>query len=195
MQIELTQEEAARSVRVYRETYPEVVRFWKELQDAAISATRNPTQEFMVGPISFYCLGKKVLCVRLPSGRALHYVKPRVSMIETEGKYGTYKRAQIFYEGKDQKTHNWGTSILIGSKICENIVQAIARDILVHGMKQATKAGFDIVLHVHDEIGALVQDGSHLTLALLCQCMTTGLEWAPDLPLEASGYEEKYYKK
>lgn len=195
MQIELTQEEAARSVKVYRETYPEVVKFWRELQDAAISAIRNPSEEFTVGPITFSCLGKKVLCIRLPSGRSLHYIKPHVTMTETEGKYGTYKRAQVYYEGKDQKTHNWGTSILIGSKICENIVQAIARDILVHGMKQATKAGFDIVLHVHDEIGSLVKDGSHLTLELLCQCMTNGLEWAPELPLEASGYEAKYYKK
>lgn len=195
MGIELTQEEAALSVKVYRETYPEVVKFWKDLQDAAIAAIRNPGEEFEVGLLSFSCLGKKVLRMRLPSGRHLHYIKPHVTMTETEGKYGTYKRAQIYYEGKDQKTHNWGTSILIGSKICENAVQAIARDILVHGMKQATKVGFDIVLHVHDEIGALVKDGSHLTLALLCQCMTTGLEWAPDLPLEASGNESKYYKK
>ena len=195
MNIELTQEEAALSVKVYRQTYPEVVKFWWDLQDATVSAIHNPGEEFEVGLISFCCVGKSVLQMRLPSGRSLHYMKPRVTMREVEGKYGPYKRAEIYYDGKDQKTHNWGTLILIGSKICENAVQAVARDILVNGMKLATKIGFNIVLHVHDEIGALVPDGSPLTVEKLAEAMSTSPDYAPDLILAAEGYSEKYYRK
>lgn len=196
MGVELTQAESAQAVKVYRETYPEVPVLWKELHEGAVSAIRHPGKLFEVGPLGFECMGKKVLRMILPSGRALHYINPKVETRERDGKYGPYKVAEISYDGKDQTTHSWGMCFLIGSKICENAVQAIARDVLVSGMKEATKIGFKIVLHVHDEIGALVPIGSSLGLPDLIRCMIVQPWWTNGkLPLSAEGYTGRYYKK
>jgi DNA polymerase len=196
MGVELTQEEAAESVRIYREMYPEVVQLWWDMQDAAVEAIRHPKQIFEVGPVAFECAGAKVLRMLLPSGRCLHYINPRADMVEREGRHGTYKKAQVTYEGREQGTRAWNRQNLIGSHACENAVQAIARDILVYGMRLATEIGFKIVLHVHDEIGALVKDGSHLGLDDLVRCMSTQPPWTGgNLPLEAAGYENIFYRK
>jgi len=196
MGIDLTKKEAHEAVRLYREMYPEVVQLWWDMQDAAVNAIRHPKQIFGVGPVAFECVGAKVLRMLLPSGRCLHYINPQVNMVERDGRHGTYKKAQVTYEGREQGTHAWSRQNLIGSHACENAVQAIARDILVHGMRLATEIGFKIVLHVHDEIGALVKDDSALGLADLVRCMSTQPPWTDGkLPLDADGYENIFYRK
>jgi DNA polymerase bacteriophage-type len=196
LHIDLTQEEAHQSVKVFREMYPEVVTLWKDMQDAAIDAIRKPGTLFEVGPVAFEAVGKSVLRLLLPSGRHLYYIKPKVDMVEHEGKFGAYTRPQISYEGREQGTRSWSRIRAIGSKFCENAVQAIARDIMVHGMLLADEAGFEVVAHVHDELVTLVKDDSPLTLDKLVGCMTVQPAWTGGgLPLKAEGFCSSYYKK
>ncbi|QHJ72792.1 DNA polymerase I family A [Proteus phage P16-2532] len=77
----------------------------------------------------------------------------------------------------------------------ENIVQAIARDVLVNGMFNAEKMGFDIVFHVHDEIITEVDEDDLLGLDDLIDCMAAPIPWAPGLPLGAAGWEGYFYRK
>ncbi len=77
----------------------------------------------------------------------------------------------------------------------ENIVQALARDVLAEGLKKAHKMGFKIVMHVHDEIVTEVPEDSPLTVADLIGCMVAELPWAPGLPLGAAGWSGYFYRK
>jgi len=82
-----------------------------------------------------------------------------------------------------------------GGKFTENIVQAVARDVLLYAMMLADKF-MRIVLHVHDEIGAEVRkEQAKEMLKKLVECMSTTPPWAPGLKLSAEGYISDFYKK
>jgi len=80
--------------------------------------------------------------------------------------------------------------------LVENIVQAVARDLLAHSMLTVDKQGFKIVLHVHDEI-AVEEDAAKADFALaeLISAMLEKPEWAEGLPLDADGFVSEFYKK
>jgi DNA polymerase len=79
-----------------------------------------------------------------------------------------------------------------GGKLTENIVQAISRDCLANAMVKLDAAGFEIVMHVHDEVVAEVE-GDHLEEML--ELMREPIPWAPGLPLEAAGFTTDFYMK
>lgn len=197
MGVVMTKADADRAVKLFRSTYPEVCQFWYDLEEAAASAIRTPGQLYEVGPVAFECAGKTVLRLILPSGRAMHYIEPRVVVEQAETKTGRrYEKDRIYHKSKDQKTKVWAETDIHGGVFCENISQSIARDVLANGMRLADEAGFPIILHVHDEIGAMVPEDSPLTVELLCQLMSTPVPWAGDkLPLSAAGFESKVYRK
>jgi DNA polymerase len=197
MGVVMTKEDADRAVKLFRSSFPEVCQFWYDLEGAAADAIRHPGQTFEVGPVAFECSGKKVLKLWLPSGRALHYIRPRVITIQAESRSGkAYKKDQLYHEGKDQKTKVWRETDIHGGVFCENVAQAVARDVLANGLRLADEAGFPIILHVHDEIGAMVPEDSPLTVEKLCECMSAPVPWAGDkLPLSAEGFESKFYRK
>ena len=85
------------------------------------------------------------LTITLPSGRSLFYQSPSF----TENKWG---EQSIRYKGMDQTTKQWTYVDTYGGKLTENIIQAIARDLLADSMLRVDAAGFDIVMHVHDEV-------------------------------------------
>lgn len=192
--VDMPREMAHRAVAIFRQTYPEVVQFWYELEDAA---RRAVTQQETVR-VGFVVFDMKpgVMRIKLPSGRYLHYLKPRYRTITFEGRDGPYKKQVLTYEGINQKTKQWGRQTTHGGKITENLCQAIARDLLAAGLVRANGAGFEIVGHVHDEIIAEcdANDNVH-TVELLCDLMSRPLKWAPGLPLAAAGYENQFFKK
>lgn len=49
-----------------------------------------------------------------------------------------------------------------GGKLTENVVQAIARDILGYIILRADKVGLNIVFHIHDEIVVEAEPGQTL---------------------------------
>lgn len=193
--VALTQAECAAAVKTYREQYPEVVQAWYALENAAMESVldRRPVRFRHV----VFDVRGPYLRILLPSGRYLHYLRPRIeprTFTDNNGKQ--YTKKNLSYEGVDSVTKQWCRIYTHGGKLIENITQAIARDILMHGLALADKEGFDIVGHVHDEIITehRISDQVH-TLDRLSELMAVAPPWCPDLPLAAAGYCNPFYKK
>jgi len=175
----------------WREANPSIKRLWSEVEEAAIEAIKSHSRVPFKKNMSFAYDGN-VLKVTLPSGRGLHYWKARL----TPGKYGG---VAVKYQGLDQQTQKWGWVDSYGGKFTENIVQAIARDLLAEALKRLDDSGFATVMHVHDEAACEIPDlGTDLnehTLDVMCEVMSITPEWAHGLPLAADGYITPFYKK
>ena len=124
-----------------------------------------------------------LLRLRLPNGRELSYVKPRIDEDDN-----------ITYEGTIQSSGGWGRIESYGPKFVEYIVQATARDCLAEAMFRLERAGFPIVFHVHDEVICEVPNGVS-SAKELGALMGQPISWAPGLPLRADAYECEYYRK
>lgn len=93
-------------------------------------------------------------------------------------------------------TNQWVRIFAHAGLITENIVQSIAGDVLWHGIRGAEANGLPVVLHVHDEIVALLdRETAEQDLATLRSVMTRQVPWAPDMWLGASGYINHRYTK
>lgn len=203
MGVIMTPEQAYIAHKAFREMYPEVPEYWKRLNRAAIEVI-NEGQPIRVGCVVFSrwtVNGENALRIRLPSGRYLTYINARTelrTMIGTNG--DEYERESIVYDGIGHGVGaigiGWGPVYTYGGKLTENIVQAIARDILAYGLKLAHEQGMEIVAHVHDEIIVLTnREGLKHDLRDLQWCMSQTPDWAQGLPLHAEGYEGAVYKK
>lgn len=178
-------------IRNWREARPQVVALWKGLEHAAISAIKNPGKAYSYGRIKYAMRGRFLHC-RLPSGRLLSYCDPYVK--EEEDKYGRIKEGIRFY-GVDSTTSQWTKQHTYGGKLCENVVQAIARDLLAYGMQQVEANGFPIVMHVHDEAVAELPEDTTKTLEEFEKILAKTPEWAKGCPVKAEGWTGKRYRK
>lgn len=171
-------------VDAWRDANKQIVRFWYDVEKAAITAIeKQATVKFKHG-IRF--IGRShTLFIQLPSGRYLAYARPTLE----ENKFG---RMAIHYYGKDEGRVKPGKLSTYGGKLVENITQAVARDILAEKMKRLDEEGFAIVFHVHDEV---VIEGESGILDQVNDIMAEPVEWAEGLPLTADGYETPFYKK
>jgi DNA polymerase len=187
MGIQMTLPQAWEAVNAYRATYSEVVDFWNDSMAQIIglleAGNQNPKKTVSVywNRLLFKLWPGKMLRVMLPSGRWLTYLKPK------------YDGFEVTYDGKYQG--NILRRRLYGSLFTENIVQAIARDVMAVGMVRAYDAGFKLVGHTHDEIIALAPVNSEYTIERLNDLMTQPIEWCADLPLKSDGWEGPVYKK
>lgn len=174
----------------WRAANPAIVRFWRMCNDNAIHtiSTGEATTIRVSADVSIrFTLEKGIFFITLPSGRKLAYLKPRLGVNRFGG-------VSIVYKGADQKTHKWTDLETYGGKLTENIVQAVARDLLAEAMLNVDEAGFNIVAHVHDEI--IVEVAKDVDcMKTLCDIMTVIPDWAPGLPLKVKGFETQYYKK
>jgi DNA polymerase len=197
--VKLTQEQAALATSVYRDLSPEIVSFWYELENAVMDCIRDQQPRRVKGLV--IDIKAPFLRIRLPSGRRLHYCRPKIQTRRVLGGMNEDRTPKYFnatnmtYEGVGDNK-KWVRQATHGGKLTENVVQAIALDILNYGMEQAEAKGFYIILHVHDEVGAMRndQDSAH-TLLELIRCMTAIPPWGEGLPLGAAGYESDFYKK
>lgn len=191
MGVKMTPEQSEHAVKVWRETYSEVVEFWYALETAAKKCVRTgePTE---CGILRFDMKGP-FLRMLLPSGRALHYCRPRLE--ERVMPWGKTK-TQLTYEGLNDK-NQWVRIATHPGKLTENADQAIARDLLGHGMVLAYKREIDIRLHVHDQIVAMApEDQAERALQILIDCMETPPRWTGNrLPLKAEGHISHYFIK
>lgn len=85
-----------------------------------------------------------------------------------------------------------GSALKVMVPFVENIVQAISRDILCCAMRKLNEKGFDIVLHVHDEV--VLEVPLEVTVTDICTLMNQTPTWAQGLYC-ADGYECNFYKK
>lgn len=201
--------------RMWRESHPETVAFWRDLKDGILAAVRNPGREFWAGAhlrkngerairiwrtVEFDSSGRKVpgwwLCMELPSGRILSYPGIGVSVTkETDEDGRVNTNVRIKYQGENQLTRQWTTLYTHGGKACENIVQALCRDLLAYAMINVEGGGYPIVLSVHDELVCETPDTPEYTVAELEKLMCSLPEWAEGFPLVAEGQELKRYAK
>ena len=200
MGIVLSKEDAHRSVKVFRAEYKEIVQAWYDYEDA-IAHTIRTGRRTKVGPIRFR-MEKPYLTAELPSGRKLWYLHPRVRKGKIKwidpktNETKEFEKDSISYMGKQQNGKKWIRIHSHGGKFIENFVQAIARDILREGLLAAAEDGFNIVLHVHDEIVAEHKAGdNYYTHERLIELMAKSIPWCADMPLGAAGYEGTIYRK
>ncbi|HDV7708871.1 TPA: DNA polymerase I [Escherichia coli] len=194
--------------RMYREANPAIVQFWRDIEDAAMAAIRNPGKEFTAGPrgvkfsrnVETDNNGNKVagwwLRMTLPSGRVMSYPGVGLSVskeTDEDGKVSTNVR--IKYQGENQLTRQWGFQYTYSGKLVENCTQALCRDLLANALLNVEANGYPIVLHVHDEIICETPDTPEYNVAELERLMCELPEWAEGFPLVAEGQELKRYAK
>lgn len=180
----LAEEELSPLVSTWRNANLHITQFWWDVDVAAIK-TVTEKRETRVGRITFF-YQSGILFAMLPSGRKLAYVKPRMAV----NKFG---RNGLTYEGIGE-SGKWGRIETYGPKLVENIVQGTARDLLAEAMLRLKKRGYQIVMHIHDEVVLEVPDGVS-SVEEVCSIMAEQPDWAVGLPLRADGYECAFYKK
>lgn len=177
----LAEDELQPLVNAWRNANPMIAAFWWDVDRAVKKAVKEhiPSE---VGCIRFsYESG--FLFIRLPSGRRLAYVKPRMGVNKFGGE-------SVTYEGVGS-TKRWERLESYGPKFVENITQAVARDILMYAMR--TLRHCSIVAHVHDEL--IIEADQRMSLDAVCEQMGRTPPWAKGLLLRADGYECDFYKK
>jgi DNA polymerase I - 3''-5'' exonuclease and polymerase domains len=177
----LSEEELQPLVNAWRNSNPNIVRFWWDVDSAVKRAIKQKTVTQTHG-ITFTCKSG-MLFITLPSGRSLAYAKPRIG----ENRFGG---ESVTYEGVGM-TKRWERIESYGPKFVENIVQATSRDILMYAMN--TLRCCSIVAHVHDEL--IIEADKGMSFDAVCKQMSRTPPWAPGLILRADGYECEFYKK
>ena len=177
----LSEEELQPLVDMWRSSNPNIVKLWWEVDRCVKECVKKKVPTETHG-IRFFCQSG-MLFIRLPSGRQLSYVKPRMG----ENRFGG---ESVTYEGVGG-TKKWERIESYGPKFVENIVQAISRDILMYAMR--TLSHCFICGHVHDEL--IIECSRDVSLNAICEQMGRTPPWMPGLLLRADGYECEFYKK
>lgn len=177
----LAEEELQPLVDAWRSANPMIVQFWWDVDRAVKTAVKQKITTEVNG-IRFICKSG-MLFIKLPSGRMLSYVKPRMG----ENIFGG---ESVTYEGVGA-TKKWERIESYGPKFVENIVQAISRDILAYAMR--TLSHCFICGHVHDEL--IIECSKDVSVDAICEQMGRTPPWIKGLLLRADGYETEFYKK
>lgn len=180
----------------WRETHPNIVAYWNQVQAAAMAAVATPGTKVAVGPESRQVVYKRsgsFLFCRLPSGRALCYPYPEIKEVKTpwdETVMGLRYMAQNSVTGK------WERNAAYGGLLVENLTQAVARDLLAEAMLRLENKGFPVVLHVHDEVVTEIPKSSPESTAEEIQKIVAEVPaWAAGLPISAEGWRGERYRK
>jgi DNA polymerase len=178
-------------VRQWRAANPYTVRFWHNIGEMVkLALNQGKTYRYDIPGESskiYIFMRNGSLVIQLPSGKRLYYHNACID------NYRTY------YSGRHPKSKKWGLIEIYDGKFVENIVQAIARDLLALAMVNLAKAGHMPVLHVHDEIiMEETKDGEVMDSILMNEVndlMCANYEWCKELPIKAAGFFSPYYKK
>ena len=181
LEMGLSEDELQPLVTAWRNSNQNIVRFWWDIDGAAMNAVKYHMDGEVCG-VKF-CYQSGMLFIPLLSGRRLSYVKPKLGT----NQFGS---ECITYEGIGG-TKKWERLEASGPKLVETIGQATSRDILCYAMR--TLAHCFITMHIHDELVIEARPG--VDLKVLCEQMGRTPPWANGLKLRADGYETMFYKK
>lgn len=177
----LSEEELPDLVAKWRDSNPNIVQFWWDV-DNAVKTTIKKRVSTSVNGIRFqYKSG--MLFITLPSGRQLSYVKPKIG----ENRFGG---ESVTYEGVGA-TKKWERIESYGPKFVENIVQAVSRDLLCFAMQNLSYCF--IVGHVHDEL--IIECNKDVSVESVASVMSRTPDWMPNILIRGDGYETPFYKK
>jgi len=188
--VKVTDARADELKHAWRGAHGQVVQFWADLERAAIRAVQEGGVH-RAGPIAFKVKGSFLWC-QLPSKRVLCYPYPQL-----EDKVTPWGKTvqQLTYMSVNGVTRKWERTSTYGGSLAENVTQAVARDILVAGMRACEAAGYPIVMHVHDEIVAEVPISAARTVDEMSTVMSNAPHWATGLPIAATGWKGRRYRK
>lgn len=178
----LSEDELQSIVDSWREANPNIVSLWWDIDSVVKRVVKTRSKERYKNLVISY--EKGILFIELPSKRRLAYPKAKIGMNRFGGE-------SVVYEGI-VVGNKWDKIESYGGKFVENIVQAIARDILAEAMMRLEKKGFNIVMHIHDEV---VIESDSSSIEEINEIMSAVPEWAPGLILDADGFESEFYKK
>lgn len=186
----LSELEMSDLVNRWRQANKHIVGLWQRVEEAARGVIETGSSLLVNGRVIFDLEGDKKtdqlwMTITLPSGRKLFYAHPALTM-------NRWGRESISYQGMDQTTKKWTTQETYGGKLVENIVQAIARDILAEAIERVEAAGLAVVFHVHDEI---IVESPTDCLEQVVSILSETPVWAGGLPLSADGWTGNYYTK
>ena len=180
----LKEEELQSLVNAWRNANPHITYLWYEVDKIIKKVIINKV------PMKLYNLEfiyeNNMLFILLPSKRKLCYRNPKIAT-------NKFNKSSIVYEGVNSNK-KWAQIESYGAKFVENIVQAIARDLLCEAIKNLHNKNFRVVLHVHDEVVVEVENNKS-SVEEICNLMTISPPWAKDLSLKAEGYKCEFYRK
>ncbi|MGX7139986.1 DNA polymerase [Facklamia languida] len=178
----LSEDELQSIVDSWREANPNIVSLWWDIDSVVKRVVKTRSKEEYKNLVISY--EKGILFIELPSKRRLAYPKAKIGMNRFGGE-------SIVYEGI-VVGNKWDKIESYGGKFVENIVQAIARDILAEAMMRIENEGFNIVMHIHDEV---VIESDLSSIEEINEIMSIVPSWAPGLILDSDGFESEFYKK
>lgn len=181
--VAVSQEDAELAVKIYRTTHKKLVKFWGQMNKAAVMAVHQPDTLIKVNQFISFFMTDDFLYMVLPSGRQLAYYQPTITL-------GNWDNESVSYMGVNDK-NQWVRVNTFGGKLTENAAQGIARDIMAGAVSKLLTLGYEVPTHVHDE--AVVVDQEELDNVL--DVMTIVPEWAAGLPLEADGFMSPRFRK
>lgn len=191
LEMGLAEDELPDIVARWREANRRIRDLWYAMDAAAIRVTSEGgivgVGRVLLSREFDYNTGADCMTILLPSGRKLFYVSPTMGLNQ-------WDKPSITYMGMEQSTKRWGKVETYGGKLVENVVQAIARDCLSCAVERLEAAGYEIVMHCHDEvvIDCVVDKAD---LGVVIKIMSEPMPWALDLPLAADGWINPYFKK
>lgn len=179
---------ATAAVNAYRTKHAPVKRFWSNLEKAAMAATKNPGKKYTINRTSWWVQEGYLWC-QLPSGRKLAYFGPEVKTV-VHPKWGP--KEVLFHWGVNPRTKKWEFAKTWGGVLAENVVQATARDRMVHSMFVTREAGYKPRLTVHDELANSKKIGNVVEFEKL---MSRPPEWMKDCPIRVKAWSGERYRK
>jgi DNA polymerase bacteriophage-type len=183
----ITEEFAVSAVKGYRKSVPNIVESWTTVERLCVGAINNPGKVYSGLKCKFY-MREHWLCIQLPSGREIRYPYAKAVPCERWGKPAHEISFRTEYKGQFVREKTYG------GKLIENIVQALARDVMMEGMLSAETGGYPVIGTVHDEVLTLREKGTS-NVKELEKLVCTVPSWSKGMPLAAKGFICERYKK
>lgn len=223
--VKITPKRSQEVIKAYRSKHPAVVDFWSDINDAALEAVRRGRGGKVVefGRLRMAWRGQFFI-IQLPSMRRLRYHMPRIYERRVEYKCGTclgtgrveiaedrtalcpeddcvqgrreFTKRTLSYMRQDSQTKKWRREFTYGGKLTENVVQAIARDLLADALVRIKSRApkYQPRMTVHDEIVASVRKGQG-NVTEFENLIAELPEWADGFPVQAEGWIGRRFRK
>ena len=192
--VKVSEKVARDAVYAYRDTYTKIPALWKALERKFRKAIVNHGGPHEVVPGKMWAVPEPPwVSMRLPSGRSVHYLDPEVVQA-SEGTTKLHQGDNICVTTVDSQSGRPYRQEIWGGFICENVIQAICRDLLVNGMFNLRSAGYNIIFTVHDEV-ICEEENSFGSVEEVCNLLCQKPDWAEGLPLVAEGFESPFFRK